>query len=128
MDKLGGSLHCLSCPIPFFAELPKGLMSFEQANALATKQFTLAPANSQCDLAPLRARKKSDFCQRLSSHPACNFVLSGKIESCQNLKVGENSTSQSVRIRKLVCETGQTGLITALHKVSISPCRILLHR
>lgn len=37
MDKLGGSLHCLSCPIPSFAELPKNLMSFEQANSLAKK-------------------------------------------------------------------------------------------
>ena len=37
MDKLGGSLHCLSCPIPSFAELPNGLMSFEQASARANK-------------------------------------------------------------------------------------------
>ena len=37
MDKLGGSLHCLSCPIPSFAELPKGLMSFKQASVLANK-------------------------------------------------------------------------------------------
>lgn len=31
MDKLGGSLHCLSCPIPEFATLPKGMLSFDQA-------------------------------------------------------------------------------------------------
>ena len=37
MDKLGGSLHCLSCPIPFFAELPKGLLSFKQASAPANR-------------------------------------------------------------------------------------------
>ena len=34
MDKLGGSLHCLSCPIPEFAELPKGLLSFRDAVSL----------------------------------------------------------------------------------------------
>ena len=33
MDKLGGSLHCLSCPIPEFAELPTGLLSFQEAVA-----------------------------------------------------------------------------------------------
>ena len=37
MEKLGGSLHCLSCPIPSFAELPKGTMSFEQVRELKTK-------------------------------------------------------------------------------------------
>ena len=37
MDKLGGSLHCLSCPIPSFAELPKGMLSFKQASALANR-------------------------------------------------------------------------------------------
>ena len=35
MDKIGGSLHCLSCPIPMFAELPKGLLSFREAVAKA---------------------------------------------------------------------------------------------
>ncbi len=34
MDKLGGSLHCLSCPIPEFAELPEGLLSFRDAVTL----------------------------------------------------------------------------------------------
>ena len=34
MDKLGGSLHCLSCPIPEFAELPEGLLSFRDAVSL----------------------------------------------------------------------------------------------
>ena len=37
MEKLGGSLHCLSCPIPSFAELPKDTMSFEQVTALVKK-------------------------------------------------------------------------------------------
>ena len=37
MDKLGGSLHCLSCPIPSFAELPKDTMSFQQVIALSNK-------------------------------------------------------------------------------------------
>ena len=37
MEKLGGSLHCLSCPIPSFAELPKDTMSFEQVIALSKK-------------------------------------------------------------------------------------------
>ena len=37
MDKLGGSLHCLSCPIPSFAELPKDTMSFQQVLALSNK-------------------------------------------------------------------------------------------
>ena len=73
MDKLGVSLHCLSCPIPFFAELPKGLISFEQATALATKQFTLAPANSQCDLAPQRARKKIRFLPASEFSPSLQF-------------------------------------------------------
>ena len=35
MDKLGGSLHCLSCPIPSFANLPKGTMDYEQVIALS---------------------------------------------------------------------------------------------
>ena len=33
MHKLGGSLHCLTCPIPDFASLPNGLLSFEEAVA-----------------------------------------------------------------------------------------------
>ena len=37
MEKLGGSLHCLSCPIPSFAQLPKDTMSFKQVLALANK-------------------------------------------------------------------------------------------
>ena len=37
MEKLRGSLHCLFCPIPSFAELPKDTMSFEQVIALANK-------------------------------------------------------------------------------------------
>ena len=40
MEKLGGSLHCLSCPIPSFAELPKDTMSFKQVIALATHSPT----------------------------------------------------------------------------------------
>ena len=31
MEKLGGSLHCLSCSIPQFAKLPKGLLTFGEA-------------------------------------------------------------------------------------------------
>ena len=38
MEKLGGSLHCLSCPVPSFAELPKGLKSFEQARSRISRQ------------------------------------------------------------------------------------------
>jgi len=41
MDKLGGSLHCLSCPIPSFAKLPSNVLSFQEAVA---KQ-NLRPAN-----------------------------------------------------------------------------------
>ena len=33
MDRLGGSLHCLTCPLPEFAPLPKGLIGFEEAVA-----------------------------------------------------------------------------------------------
>ena len=42
MDKLGGSLHCLSCPIPSFAKLPKGTLSFKQASVVANR----LPANT----------------------------------------------------------------------------------
>ena len=31
MDKLGGALHCLSCSIPSFAQLPQGLQTFCEA-------------------------------------------------------------------------------------------------
>ena len=37
MEKLGGSLHCLSCPLPSFAEMPKGMVSFQQALARVRK-------------------------------------------------------------------------------------------
>ncbi len=33
MDRLGGSLHCLSCSIPSFAELPPGILTFREAAA-----------------------------------------------------------------------------------------------
>ena len=32
MKKLGGSLHCLSCSLPAFADLPQGLLTFEEAS------------------------------------------------------------------------------------------------
>ena len=35
MEKLGGSLHCLSCSLPAFGKLPKGMLTFEQAAAKA---------------------------------------------------------------------------------------------
>jgi len=31
MQKLGGSLHCLTCPVPEFAKLPEGLLSFKES-------------------------------------------------------------------------------------------------
>ena len=37
MGKLGGSLHCLSCPIPEFAELPKGLLRFREAVSMTER-------------------------------------------------------------------------------------------
>ena len=37
MGKLQGSLHCLSCNVPSFAKLPKGILSF--AEALEGKEF-----------------------------------------------------------------------------------------
>ena len=43
MDKLGGSLHCLSCPIPSFAKLPPKTLTFHEA---VTKQ-NLRPARKR---------------------------------------------------------------------------------
>ena len=42
MDKLGGSLHCLSCLIPSFAKLPSNTVTFDEA---VVKQ-NLQPANT----------------------------------------------------------------------------------
>ena len=35
MEKLGGSLHCLSCSLPRYGKLPKGMLTFEEAAAKA---------------------------------------------------------------------------------------------
>ena len=61
MDRLGGSLHCLSCPIPSFAKLPPKTLTFQEAVA---KQ----------NLRPARKRKKPNQGQRKPTNlkPAYN--------------------------------------------------------
>ena len=51
MDRLGGSLHCLSCPIPSFAKLPPKTLTFREA---VVKQ----------NLRPARKRNKQNQGQR----------------------------------------------------------------
>ena len=51
MYRLGGSLHCLSCPIPSFAKLPPKTLTFREA---VVKQ----------NLRPARKRNKQNQGQR----------------------------------------------------------------
>lgn len=39
MEKLGGSLHCLSCSIPSFASLPGGMLTFAEAKKVARREL-----------------------------------------------------------------------------------------
>ncbi len=64
MSRLEGSLHCLTCNVPEFASMPKGLISFQEALRKSSQGTVSGPRNPLAKREPVQASPRQPVVQK----------------------------------------------------------------